>query len=701
MIGKVKRVLFPPHDTPVEAGGFSIVLCTDEANRDVILKGPIGPVARDCKYEITGMVKDDKSGQYISVETIKPFDKGAKIESLTTIDGIGIIMASKLFDHFGDQVLERLKQNPSLLLEVIPGPKGEKLVANFQSLHSAHDVTSELIKQGVSAKKALRIYNVFKDDAINIINKHPYKLSRIIGFDKADNLATAKGLNHSIERVEALIEKVLLNNEQNGNVCILFSELIKRMTALRISNQDMHQALTNMFSNKDIVLHEIEGCKYIYLQNTDKAEREIVEALIQLKKSVPTTETVANIDEEINIFEKEAGFSLAVEQRAAVVAGLTHPVTLITGGPGTGKTTIINCIRKIFAKHNSSAKILLCAPTGLAAKKMTASTGYEACTIHRALGINPDQIDSHNMLDYDMVIADEISMLDVFIASSLLKAVKLGTRLIMIGDPDQLPSVGAGSVLADFLASDVIPIARLVAVQRQKGDSNIAFNANAMRKGITTFELGDDFQFINRFDFESAATEMIDRFIEAVQRDGINNVIMLTPRRGAETATGAEALNLRVHDIVNPPSPEKAEIKIGKNIFRVGDKVMQTSNTSECSNGEVGYIVKINNSLVTINFDGREVDCKREDMDSITLAYAITVHKSQGSEYKTVIFNIMEQHGIMLQRNLAYTAITRAKAKVLIVGSRSAFCQAVESADNPDLQRLSLLSTRLKANAMK
>ena len=355
-------------------------------------------------------------------------------------------------------------------------------------------------------------------------------------------------------------------------------------------------------------------------------------------------------------------------------------------------------------KNNPDAKILLCAPTGRAARRMFESTGQKAFTIHKALNLQANEegiYEDAELLEYDLIIVDEISMLDMFLARTFFKSIKEGTQVVLIGDSNQLPSVGPGAVLAEIIASEVVKVAKLTRVYRQQSESLIALNSLLMCKGKYTLDYGDDFVFIPAKDWEDAAKLMKKEYMNAVEEVGIDDVSMLSPFRSNKTATGVDSLNLEIKDIINPPTPSKKEMVAFGKIFREGDKVMQTKTTDDISNGDIGYITKIIGSdgeqIAIIDFgDERVVEYYQSDMETIDWAYATTVHKSQGSEYKIVIFNIMEGHSIMLKRNLAYTAVTRAKSKVIIIGNKSALVQAIKTGIEDEDKRNTMLAIRLK-----
>lgn len=381
--------------------------------------------------------------------------------------------------------------------------------------------------------------------------------------------------------------------------------------------------------------------------------------------------------------------------------GLTSKLCVITGGPGTGKTSVQRALLDLYKKRFPAARIVCCAPTGKAARRMEQSTGVPSATVHRVLGLiaNEDgQYGDPETLDADLVLVDEVSMLDVYLAEKLFRSIPATARLILVGDSDQLPSVGPGAVLKEIIASGRVPVVRLDQVFRQKNGSRIAANAKLIRHGNLSLEYGPDFEFYDSTDMSVSAEIIESLYLQETARCGIDNVVLLSPYR-QKTETGANALNQLLQGKVNPPADGKMDAVHGQRRFRTGDKVMQIKNCEDINNGDVGYITSITGtqteSVIRIDFgDGRLVDYENADLDMLDLGYACTVHKSQGSEYKSVIINLQCAHSVMLVRPLIYTAITRAKEKVLIVGERRALCTAIRRIDTE--QRGTKLAQRIR-----
>lgn len=423
---------------------------------------------------------------------------------------------------------------------------------------------------------------------------------------------------------------------------------------------------------------------FVYRSEMAKTESDLAYQIIKRKRNVRVP-SYTHIDKDIAETEKKFNVTFAAEQREAIRAALTNGVSIITGGPGTGKTMIQKAIIEIYRKNNSGKDIKCCAPTGRAARRMTESTGFDASTIHKALNLFADDSGNYSepeLLDADFVIVDEVSMLDIHIAEMLFDALKHNCQIVLIGDSEQLPSVGPGAVLSEMIESRCVPTVRLDTVFRQNSGSRIAVNARLIRHGDHELEYGDDFEFINSPNLEESAKIMVDTYIRETSKYGIDNVALLTPFR-KKTATGVNSINESVREIINPGA---GGITFRNQSYRHGDKVMQIKNHEDVNNGDIGYITDIskvgNDNTISIDFGGGKIkEYDINDMDQIDLGYASTIHKSQGSEYKSVIINIQNAHYIMLNRPLIYTAITRSKEKVIIIGDKKALHMAISKSE--------------------
>lgn len=693
-------------------------------------KGYFLPRSTACQYDLQGHWETNKkmSGKTFVVENITEVvakNQGAIIDFLNAIlkgSGVGPATVKKMYEAFGNDLLDIIEKEPNKLSDVkgIKQAKVDSIVTAYGKYRGARDVMITLTPLGISQKICNKIYETYKDEAISIIHEHPYQLCRFrnISFKIADIIAQKSGLSaNNPERVEAAILEVLFQAEyggdqfrmNTGHLCVEYGELIRKANNVlghTVDNATVVEAYKSLYSKNQIVCRwdfEKKDKAYVYRKEVDEVETKLAQAIVNIAKfpKMPIRE----IESDIRLMEIQEKVSLAPEQRNAVITGLSNQFAVITGGPGTGKTTIIKFIRNIYMKRNKGKKILMCSPTGVAATRMSDSTNGEACTIHKSLGLVANEEGVYNdvsvpELDYDLIIVDETSMMDIYLAKVLCEAVQKGAKLLFIGDVDQLPSVGPGAVLKDIIDSHILPVAVLTKVYRQADGSLIALNALLIKNGKYSFDYGEAFQFIPADNFDTAARIMEDLYLKEISANGIQNVMMLSPFR-KKTATGVNSLNL-LRDNINPPDPNKKEIESLGRLFREGDKVIQLKNVDSVSNGETGMITRIapdDEGTLIVNIDfghDRVVNYKQEDLEMIDWSYAMTVHKSQGSEANVVIFNLLDEHGIMLKRNLLYTAITRAKKKVYIIGSMSAIQTAVLSGESNEDRRNTLLSSKIR-----
>ena len=439
---------------------------------------------------------------------------------------------------------------------------------------------------------------------------------------------------------------------------------------------------------------------HVYRPVMAKAEDGVAQCVREMlqRSSLPY---IGDLDDEIDQQQEELGFTLAEEQRQAVKTALASPICIISGGPGTGKTSIQRVFLNIYQKAFPDADIICCAPTGRAARRLEQSSGLPACTVHKALNLTAGDTNTLTMpeqVDADLVLVDEISMLDMAMTWYLFHALPPMCRLVLVGDADQLPSVGPGAVLSELLRCGRIPMVMLDKVFRQSEGSMIAENARHIRHGDTDLQFDGDFQFLGSADIQQSAEWLERLYMQEVRRYGVDNVALLTPFR-AKTETGVRSMNERLRTLVNPPGANKPELSLGQRIFRFGDKVMQTKNREEVSNGDIGYIRKIERDddgfLVEVDFhDDRIVAYEdNESLSHLDLAYATTIHKSQGGQYDSVLLSIQNCHGRMLKRPLVYTGLTRARCKAQIVGDWQAVIRAIQTTDTE--RRNTLLAARI------
>ena len=718
MLCTFERVIFP-RDAAASTTGFMIAIyrpcgvLRDAAGNILDQFKAVGyclPTSDKVRYNMTGKwSKSQKHGIQFEVEryeeVITPTREGI-IAYLASgqIRGIGKKTAERIYDTFGKETLQVLDQEPKKLLTVrgISEKKLRKIVDSYLANRGARDVIAFLAPHGVSPSRAVRLYREYGEETMDIVRNHPYRLCELAGiaFRTADKLAMSMGIDPlSSERIDQALLYTLTDAETKGHLCLEKHAFLKECLKL-LDTAGMTQ---DMAASRAVRLIQEERL-VTYGDSVFKAKTAGIEESLAyeiVRKMRGSVEEYPDLDDSISGEERVLRFRLAPEQREAVKMGLTSKLCVITGGPGTGKTSVQRALLDLYKKRFPAARIVCCAPTGKAARRMEQSTGVPSATVHRVLGLiaNEDgQYGDPETLDADLVLVDEVSMLDVYLAEKLFRSIPATARLILVGDSDQLPSVGPGAVLKEIIASGRVPVVRLDQVFRQKNGSRIAANAKLIRHGNLSLEYGPDFEFYDSTDMSVSAEIIESLYLQETARCGIDNVVLLSPYR-QKTETGANALNQRLQGKVNPPSDGKMDAVHGQRRFRTGDKVMQIKNCEDINNGDVGYITSITGtqteSVVRIDFgDGRLVDYENADLDMLDLGYACTVHKSQGSEYKSVIINLQCAHSVMLVRPLIYTAITRAKEKVLIVGERRALCTAIRRIDTE--QRGTKLAQRIR-----
>ena len=718
MLCTFERVIFP-RDATASSTGFMIAIykpcgvLRDAAGNILTQFKAVGyclPTSDKVRYNMTGKwSKSQKHGIQFEVEryeeVITPTREGI-IAYLASgqIRGIGKKTAERIYDTFGQETLQVLDQEPKKLLTVrgISEKKLRKIVDSYLANRGARDVIAFLAPHGVSPSRAVRLYREYGEETMDIVRNHPYRLCELAGiaFRTADKLAMSMGIDPlSPERIDQALLYTLTDAETKGHLCLEKHAFLKECLKL-LDTAGMTQ---DMAASRAVKLIQ-EDRLVTYGDSVFKAKTAGIEESLAyeiVRKMRGSVEEYPDLDNSISGEERVLRFRLAPEQCEAVKMGLTSKLCVITGGPGTGKTSVQRALLDLYKKRFPAARIVCCAPTGKAARRMEQSTGVPSATVHRVLGLiaNEDgQYGDPETLDADLVLVDEVSMLDVYLAEKLFRSIPATARLILVGDSDQLPSVGPGAVLKEIIASGRVPVVRLDQVFRQKNGSRIAANAKLIRHGNLSLEYGPDFEFYDSTDMSVSAEIIESLYLQETARCGIDNVVLLSPYR-QKTETGANALNQRLQGKVNPPADGKMDAVHGQRRFRTGDKVMQIKNCEDINNGDVGYITSITGtqteSVIRIDFgDGRLVDYENADLDMLDLGYACTVHKSQGSEYKSVIINLQCAHSVMLVRPLIYTAITRAKEKVLIVGERRALCTAIRRIDTE--QRGTKLAQRIR-----
>ena len=670
------------------------------------------PVVEGIRVDMTGeWQKNSKYGVQFAMESFKEVVQPTRhgIEAYLSsglIKGIGPKTAALIYDTFGVESLDVLDQSPSDLLKVkgISEMKLRKIIDSYIVSRGAREIVSLLVPYGITPNRAVKIFKHFGPDAVDIARKHPYRLCEIsgIGFSIADSIAISMGLDlKSPERIAAALLHTLKDAEsKGGHLCLektLFIEsCVELLKTPDISPERVADEAYRLLNDGRIELYGDN----VFRDVTARAENTLAGRMWELMSYSPI-QYRGDINADLNTEQMKMRITLAQEQRQAVKTCLSSYISIITGGPGTGKTLIQRVLLNIYKRQHLDAKIVCCAPTGRAARRMAQCTGFPAATIHKALGLlagEDGEFNEPEKLDADLVLVDEISMLDIYLARALFNSIPLDCQVILIGDADQLPSVGPGAVLSELIATGMIPVVKLDKVYRQDAGSRVAINAKLIRHNNVGLEYGDDFSFHDSSNLDTSADVIEKLYLQEVKRVGLDNVALLTPFR-QKTATGVNALNARLRDKVNPPARNNPEVTFGKKLFRQGDRIMWTRNKDDINNGDIGYITKISSSYgditIFIDFgDGREAELDSSELDHIDLAYACTVHKSQGSEYDSVIINLQAAHYVMLKRPLIYTAITRAKQRVQIVGERKAICIAINTVDAE--KRGTMLSERVK-----
>lgn len=675
-------------------------------------------------------------GKQLQIETyektIPKTEKGIqKYLASGVIKGIGKRMAEKIVEKFGIDTLDIIERNPEKLSKIrgISLKKAMEIGEIFAEQAELRRAILFLQDYGISTVFAVKIYNHYKHNTIKIIENNPYSLSDEIfgiGFKIADGIAQKVGIEKdSPYRIKAGI-KFVLNQSSNiyGNVYLPEGELIEETSKLLELDEDcIKHCISNLQMERQICVERTEDENIIFLNSYFYAESYVAKKILDL--SMNKTKYNKIYDNWLKNIEQEKNITLANEQKIAIKEAMINGVLVITGGPGTGKTTTINSI--IAMLKNEGYEIELCAPTGRAAKRMTEATGIEAQTIHRLLGItyvtedkkrqNFDK-DDENPIEADVIIVDESSMIDILLMSSLLRAIANGTRLILVGDVDQLPSVGAGNVLKDIINSGCIKVIRLNEIFRQARESAIVMNAHRINNGEYPIlnERDKDFFFLKKYNMEELNQTIVELITKRLPKflniTDLKDIQVLCPMR--KTPIGIINLNTILQNALNPPSKDKKEKEFRNIIFREGDKVMQIKNNYNIVwkmynksvvvdegvgvfNGDEGIITNIDNSneIISVTFD----ECKIvkydfSQLDELDLSYAITIHKSQGSEYKAIIMPIHSGAPMLLTRNLLYTGVTRAKELAVIVGIPETLYKMVDN--NSEISRYTYLKNRIK-----
>ncbi|WP_346917197.1 ATP-dependent RecD-like DNA helicase [Clostridium sp.] len=700
--GIVETVVFRNEDN-----GYTI--CKLKSDKEVVtIVGVIPFINESQEYSVQGeWTVHPKFGKQFKIEAIHEIIPTTtsgieKYLASGVIEGIGKVTAKKIVEFFGEDTIKILDSNIEKL-EEIPGI-GKKRINTIMKSYLEQRVTKDIIiffqSYGITVNMAMKIYKKFGTNCINIVKDNPYILTEYIsgiGFKTADSIAKSLGIEKdSLFRIKSGIIYIINEFCAIGNTFIPMDRLRdKAIKLLEISDEKLDEGVYELIIDGKIKVEVVDNIDAVYSMSYLYLEMSVTRKIIELA-TTKYDKLNLNVDKEIKDFEGEANIKLADSQKEAIEGVFLNGIEVITGGPGTGKTTIINCIVSIF--ESLGLKVYMAAPTGRAAKRMAEATGREAKTIHRLLEIGSyseeelDEIENEtSAIECDVLIVDEASMIDISLMNALLKAMQVGTRLIIVGDVDQLPSVGPGNVLRDIIESDAVKVVRLNEIFRQGQESMIVQNAHLINEGrMPVLNTKNSDFYLERAADSEVMLEKIIGLVKTrlpkfnVEWDSVRDIQVLSPMR--KGIMGIDNLNIQLQQVLNPKNKDKDEVEIKDMIFRVGDKVMQIknnytlkwskNNSSEegkgVFNGDVGYITEINedeDKIIVCFEDDKIVEYEESDLDEITLAYAVTIHKSQGSEFPVVIMPMFMGPPLLMNRNLLYTGITRAKKLVVLVGS--------------------------------
>lgn len=715
-----------------EENGYS-VFDLNTSDGEIKIVGIFDSVNIGESLEVEGeFTYDNKYGEQLNVSSYQKKLPSSTVEiekylASGIISTIGPKNASYIVKQFGKKSLDIVFDETDKLLEVrgIGKKSIEKIKKSVEELKFSKNILFHLTGLGISLSLSKKIYNIFRENTLKVINENPYKLIKNvkgIGFLKADEIALKNNLDkNSPYRIESAILYVLNQKAINfGHVYYPKEKLTNEVSKLiGVETELIEPVYMNLLLSSEVVIDNSFEESNIYLDYLYVSESYIASKLAKMALN-DDFKILFDIEKEIKEAIKSLSIKLSKIQIDAIKSCFEENISIITGGPGTGKTTIINTISKIYLDNGYN--ISLCAPTGRAAKRIEETTGIEAKTIHRMLGYIPSSYDDighfeyneDNPLDTDVIIIDEMSMVDVVLFEKLLRGMKDNTRLVIVGDVDQLPSVGAGNVLSDLINSEKIKYTKLVDIFRQSENSNIIVNAHKINNGQEPIlnEKNSDFFFLKTETPAITRNVVVDliskRLPKAYGYDFSRDIQILTQSR--KGICGVFELNRLLQDILNPKNEETDEILVGNKLFRVNDKVMQTKNNYNLSfvdsdgeenfgvyNGDMGHIIFIDKSSkkLTVEMDDKRlIDYTLEDLDNLELAYAITIHKSQGSEFKSVIIPMFDGYKLLQTRNLLYTAITRAKENIVLVGDKNVMNNMIRN--NTINSRYSNLENRIK-----
>ena len=698
LAGAVERVTFHGEDS-----GFCVLRVKARGHRELVtVVGHAAAVAAGEWITASGEWVNDRTygpqfrSRFLKATAPTSTEGIEKYLGSGMIRGVGPVYAKKLVRAFGEGVFDVIESEPGRLREVggIGPVRAERITAAWAEQKAVREIMMFLHGHGVGTARAVRIFRTYGADAVQVMSENPYRLARDIrgiGFITADAIAMRLGIGKSaMIRLRAGVAHALTEAMDDGHCGLPAEELLPAAAELLEAPEDLvRTAVDEELAAGNVVADRVGDTPCVFLAGLHRAEHGIAERLHRIAAG-PLPWPRIDADKALPWIERRTGLELAPSQIGAIRLALASKVLVVTGGPGVGKTTIVNAILRILAAKG--ARLLLCAPTGRAARRMTETSGLEARTIHRLLEVDPSsggfRRDAEHPVDCDLLVVDEASMVDVPLMHALVKAVPDRAALLIVGDIDQLPSVGPGQVLADIIGSGAVPVVRLTEVFRQAAESRIIVNAHRINAGdvpeLDPPEAISDFYFVPADDPESAVPKVLELVRTRIPRrfglDPVRDIQVLCPmNRGG---VGARSLNIELQAVLNPAGERRVE-RFGWTFAR-GDKVMQVENDydKDVYNGDIGRIDDVDPDLgeVTARFDGRAVAYGFGELDALVPAYATTIHKSQGSEYPAVVIPLMTQHYVMLRRNLLYTGVTRGKRLVVLVGQRKAIAIAVRAA---------------------